>query len=94
MKSGMLVTVFLMLLNIWIISAEHELIFTVQYAKSFRRDLLDEYMGCKQNSSIIYGTYLYPGGVKDALYVYLNQGVYQTRLSCSSQNHYVKIFGT
>lgn len=85
---------FFILLNIWLISTEQQFIYTIQYAKSYRRDLLDDYMGCKQNSSIIYGTYLHPGGVKDALYVYLNQGVYQTRLSCTNQNYYVKIFGT
>lgn len=51
-------------------------------------------MGCKQNSTIIYGNYLFPKGEKDALYVYLNQGIYQTRLSCSNQNYFVKLFGT
>lgn len=51
-------------------------------------------MGCKQNSTIIYGTYLYPTGAKDAVFVYMNQGTYQTHLSCNNQNNFVKIFGT
>lgn len=52
-------------------------------------------MGCQQNSTIIYGTYLYPSGAKDALFVYLNQGTYQTRLACrNDQNKFVKLFGT
>ena len=51
-------------------------------------------MGCKQNSTIIYGTYLYPTGVKDALYVFLNQGTYQAYLSCNNPNKLFKIFGT
>lgn len=51
-------------------------------------------MGCKQNSPIMYGVYTYPMGEKDALYVYMNQGTYQTRLNCNNQNLYFKLFGT
>ena len=33
-------------------------------------------------------------GLKDALFVYLNQGTYQTYLNCQFKQVYAKIFGT
>lgn len=50
-------------------------------------------MGCP-NKNIVYGTYLEPHGPVDALYIYLNQGMYMNRVGCNFQNIYFKIFGT
>lgn len=94
MKFKILAVAFFIFAHILVIAAEQQFVYTIQYSKSYRRDLLDKYMGCQQKERISYGTYVYPGGVKDALYVYLNQGTYQGGLTCNNQNTYVKVFGT
>lgn len=54
---------------------------------------MSKYLGCN-HSSIAFGTYTYPMGVKDALYVFLNQGTYQSYVNCPFKHVYVKLFGT
>ena len=50
-------------------------------------------LGCN-HTTIAYATYTYPIGIKDALYVYLNQGTYQSYVNCPFKKIYAKLFGT
>ena len=49
-------------------------------------------LGCNY-SSIAYATYTHPMGIKDALYVHLNQGTYQSYNNCPFKHLYAKLFG-
>lgn len=50
-------------------------------------------LGCN-HYTITYGTYTHPMGLKDALFVYLNQGTYQSYANCQFKQVYAKLFGT
>lgn len=50
--------------------AEAETVYTVHYLRSYREDVVENNFGCSQ--SILYGTYEFPSGTVDALYVLTN----------------------
>lgn len=68
-------------------------VFTIPYTTTFRKDKLNEAMGCGHN--VIYGTYLYPQENRDALHFYLNPYHFGgTGLTCKFKWMFVKAFGT
>jgi hypothetical protein len=53
-----------------LMNAAAETVYTVHYLRSYREDVIESNFGCSK--SILYGTYEYPNGAVDALYVLTN----------------------
>jgi hypothetical protein len=65
--------------------------YTIHYVRSYRQDLIESYFGC--GKSIVYGTYLHPLGLVDALYALSNSHVYGFNANCQRKDTYIKLFG-
>ena len=68
-----------------------EPVYTIHYLRSYRNDLLQTNFGC--GKSIVFGTYLYPLGPVDALYVLINGHQVGVSSSCNRPATYIKLFG-
>lgn len=66
-------------------------VYTIHYLKTFRRDLIEGSFGC--GNAIVYGTYLYPKGLVDALYMLASPHVYGFNSRCQRKETYVKVLG-
>lgn len=72
-------------------SALTEPTYTIHYVRSYRRDLIESYFGC--GKSVVYGTYLYPMGLVDALFALSNSHIYGFNANCQRKDTYIKLFG-
>ncbi len=68
-----------------------EPIYNLHYIKSFRGDQVNKNFGC--GKSIVYGTYLYPMGPLDGLYMLLNSYTYGFNGNCQRNRTFIKLFG-
>jgi hypothetical protein len=69
-----------------------DVVYSVNYLKSFRKDTFEKYAGCSK--SIAYGTYIYPKGIVDALYMLANPNIYGLNFQCNRVDTYLKLFGS
>lgn len=65
--------------------------YTIHYLRSYRRDVIEQNFGC--GHSVVYGTYLHPMGLVDALYMLANSHVYNFNSNCQRKHTFVKLFG-
>lgn len=65
--------------------------YTVHYVRNYRRDQIENNFGC--GKAVVYGTYLHPLGVVDALYALSSGHIYGFNGNCQRKDTYVKLFG-
>ena len=65
--------------------------YTVHYVRNYRRDQIENNFGC--GKAVVYGTYLHPMGVVDALYALSSGHIYGFNGNCQRKDTYVKLFG-
>lgn len=71
--------------------ALNEPTYTVHYLRNYRRDAVENNFGC--GKSIVYGTYIHPMGLVDALFALSNSNIYGFNSNCQRKDTYMKIFG-
>jgi hypothetical protein len=90
---NLIILPFILTLILCVSNPDQNFAYSINYVKSFRPDLISKFIGCEEKS-VVYGSYLYPSGPMDALYIYLFPGTYAARFNCPQRDLYVKLFGT